>query len=104
MRCGGLLVNFSLNIVEDGNLLMRTQRESQARDVWLNDFAAKRVIATARIASIDKPLLLDVALASHDKRITTLREMGRLFSSPDEHERSTLCSVELAMPVRREAA
>lgn len=50
-------VNFSLNIVEDGNLLLRTLRESQARDVWLNDYAAKRVIAAARRATTDRPFL-----------------------------------------------
>ena len=175
-------VNFSLNIVEADCLLLRTLREAPAREVWLNDYGARQVIAAARRTTLDKPFLsfrsaedmgfvhraavnaiseqfaggfvmqacgapvrrerfligvsyeqyadirtrklrvmlisestlqawfvpgaanrphdLAVASPTHTDRIATLLEMGRLYTSKDERERATLCSVEIAVPLQ----
>jgi hypothetical protein len=50
-------VNFSLNLVMDGQLAMRTLSETAVRDVWLNDIGVKKVLAAASRTTVDQPFV-----------------------------------------------
>lgn len=50
-------VNFSLNYVEDGVLMLRTLLEDTARQVWLNDYGVQLVEAAARGTTVKQPFL-----------------------------------------------
>ena len=50
-------VNFSLNFVVDGTLVMRTLAECSVKDVWLNDHGVRQVARAARRTTIDDPIL-----------------------------------------------
>lgn len=50
-------INFSLNLLVDGKLLIRTLAEMNCRDVFLNDIAVERVQAASRKTTAENPLL-----------------------------------------------
>lgn len=50
-------VNFSLNYVEDGTLMLRTLLEASALDVWLNDYGVGLVKNAAAKTTVDQPFL-----------------------------------------------
>jgi hypothetical protein len=51
-------VNFSLNLVVDGKLAMRTLAEVPARDVWLNDLGVRKVQAAAKETTPEQPFII----------------------------------------------
>lgn len=51
-------VNFSLNYVQDGYLVMRTLLETTATEVWLNDYGVKTVLSAAQATTEKQPFLL----------------------------------------------
>ena len=55
-------VNFSLSLVVDGKLVMRTLLEVPARNVWLNDLGVGKVQSAAKATTPDQPFIqLEVA-------------------------------------------
>lgn len=50
-------LNFSLNTIHDGKLLIRTIAEMNCRDVFLNDVAVERVLEAAKQTTADNPIL-----------------------------------------------
>jgi hypothetical protein len=50
-------VNFSLNFVADGQLVMRTLVEVPAQDVWLNDLGVRQVMRAAASTTPDQPFV-----------------------------------------------
>jgi hypothetical protein len=63
-------VNVSLNYVVDGKLAMRTLLETTPREVWLNDYGIKLVLAAAARTHKDQPfvVLSNAADMSYIKR------------------------------------
>src|SRR4051794_23393586 len=51
-------INFSLNYVVDGKLAMRTLLETTTREVWLNDYGVKLVVAAAARTTKDQPFVV----------------------------------------------
>jgi hypothetical protein len=51
-------VNFSLNLVLDGKLAMRTLAEVPARDVWLNDLGVGKVQYAAKRTTVEQPFIV----------------------------------------------
>lgn len=51
-------VNFSLNLVIDGKLAMRTLAEVPAREVWLNDLGVSKVQSAAKQTTVDQPFIV----------------------------------------------
>jgi hypothetical protein len=50
-------VNFSLNYVNGGTLVMRTLLETKASEVWLNDYGVKKVFGAAEKTTVEQPFL-----------------------------------------------
>ncbi|QVL30073.1 hypothetical protein KIH39_14520 [Telmatocola sphagniphila] len=50
-------VNFSLNYVSEGKLVMRTLAEMHARNVWINDLGVRQVIKAARVTTASQPFI-----------------------------------------------
>lgn len=50
-------LNFSLNSIQDGTLLIRTLAEMNCRDVFLNEIAAERVQVAATKTTAQNPIL-----------------------------------------------
>lgn len=50
-------VNFSLNFVVDGQLVMRSLVEVAAQNVWLNDLGVKQVVKAASKTTTDQPFV-----------------------------------------------
>lgn len=50
-------INFSLNLIHDNTLQIRTLVEKNCRDVFLNDIAVDRVLAAARRTTDANPIL-----------------------------------------------
>jgi hypothetical protein len=50
-------VNFSLNYVVDGRLVMRTLLEVPCQDVWLNDLGVRKVRQAASRTTADQPFV-----------------------------------------------
>src|SRR5947209_10474626 len=50
-------VNFSLNLVAEGRLVMRTLLERPARDVWLNDLGVSQVRQAAQRTTPEHPFI-----------------------------------------------
>jgi hypothetical protein len=50
-------VNFSLNYVADGRLVMRTLLETSVREVWINDYGVKQVTQAANRTTAEQPFL-----------------------------------------------
>ncbi len=50
-------VNFSLNYIEDGTLMLRTLLEGSAESVWLNKHGVNQVRQAAEKTTIDEPFL-----------------------------------------------
>ncbi len=51
-------VNFSLNYVQGGALVMRTLLEKPAGEVWLNEYGVRTVLAAAQRTTADQPFVL----------------------------------------------
>lgn len=51
-------VNFSLNYVHDGKLVMRTLMELPSQQVWLNDYGVKQVQAAAQKTTLEQPFII----------------------------------------------
>src|SRR5689334_19822223 len=51
-------VNFSVNSVLDGKLAMRTLMEATPKDVWLNDYGIKLVVAAAARTTPEQPFVV----------------------------------------------
>lgn len=50
-------LNFSLNVLQDGKLLIRTLMEKKSEDVFLNQSAVERVLASAKLTTAKNPFL-----------------------------------------------
>lgn len=50
-------INFSLNMIHDGTLQIRTLVEKDCRDVFLNDVAVERVLKAAKLTTPHNPIL-----------------------------------------------
>ena len=50
-------VNFSLNLVREDTLCLRTLAEHTALDVWLSEVAVQEVLAAARRTTLEQPFL-----------------------------------------------
>ena len=50
-------LNFSLNILQEGKLLIRTLMEKSCEDVFLNQSATERVLASAKQTTATNPIL-----------------------------------------------
>ena len=50
-------INFSLNILRDGRLQIRTLAEMNCRDVFLNDVAVEQLLACAAKTTADDPVI-----------------------------------------------
>jgi hypothetical protein len=51
-------VNFSLNFVRDGALVMRTLLEKPANQVWLNEYGVRKVLAAAQRTTAGRPVVV----------------------------------------------
>jgi hypothetical protein len=51
-------VNFSLNYVQGGALVMRTLLEKPANQVWLNEYGVRTVLAAAQRTTVGRPFVL----------------------------------------------
>lgn len=70
-------VNFSLNYVLDGRLVMRTLVEVPATDVWLNDLGVRKVHKAAGRTTPDQPF---VSLPDPDDMAFLYRAVLNVFS------------------------
>ncbi len=50
-------INFSLNYVLGGELVMRTLLETKTANVWLNDFGIKKLLVAAQKTTLDQPFI-----------------------------------------------
>lgn len=70
-------VNFSINVIHDGTLELRTLMEQTARDVWINEHGVSLVVDAAERTTVEQPFL---KLQSRDDQGYVLRAVLNVLS------------------------